>query len=727
MAVQASIKDSFTFVGGLNTEGGFFITPENSWKDGVNVVPNVDGSVSRRTGVDYENNYTLYPSAITPDQKDLWAFTTGIWTTVAGNGNVDFIIAQTGATLHFYSGATGNVSGTKKDFTINLETYKASGNTDVAGTAVCSFASTYGKLIVTSKNSDPIVVTYDVDTDTISIELVALKVRDFKGKDTGAAIDAEYTIAEWTSRGITIADVVYNLNNQGWTESKINSYLAANSNKYPANTKQWIYGKDTNDEFQPVFLNKQDFGNSPAPKGHFVIDAFPSTVYRPTTCAFFAGRVWYAGLPSTNELGSIYFSQVLDKFTKIGNCHQANDPTSEVFSDLQDDDGGTIQIPEAGEILSLQPLGRGVMVLATNGVWFVSGINVGFTASSYSVERVSTVGCISAKSVLLIEDSLTYWSTSGIYGISPGQSGAEFTSKNVSDQNIKTFFSDIPVLSKIHAEGSYNATNKTAYWLYTSSTGTDTSTGKYNKDHVLAVDLRLNSWYWFSFNTTAGAVPVSIEITKETNESQFVYNVISGTNNVLSNADTVQATLPVINGTQKVFKFLTLHPTGTDYSLTFSDLDNVRDSNTKFKDWYTLDNDVLEEDCYFVTGYNAGNNGPARIKTAQYLTVFMKRTETEFDENAIPLNPSGCLMQSRWDFTDSAVAGKWADEVQVYRQLRSFFAIPNTPFDDSYPLVITKNKLRGRGKAVQFKFSSEQGKDMKIVGWSGTFVGNTNV
>jgi hypothetical protein len=122
-----------------------------------------------------------------------------------------------------------------------------------------------------------------------------------------------------------------------------------------------------------------------------------------------------------------------------------------------------------------------------------------------------------------------------------------------------------------------------------------------------------------------------------------------------------------------------------------------------------------------------GGNGPSRAKTGQYLTVFMKCTETAFDVNSNPLNQSGCLMQSRWDFTDNAYPGKWADEVQVYRQLRAFFTVGAGPFDDGYPLVITKNKLRGRGKAVQFKFTSQLGKDMKIVGWTGTFVGNTNV
>ncbi len=57
----------------------------------------------------------------------------------------------------------------------------------------------------------------------------------------------------------------------------------------------------------------------------------------------------------------------------------------------------------------------------------------------------------------------------------------------------------------------------------------------------------------------------------------------------------------------------------------------------------------------------------------------------------------------------------------------AFLAAPFQDFDDGYPLVISKNKLRGRGKAVQFKYTSESGKDMKIVGWTGTFVGAQNV
>ena len=732
---KASVQDSFTFVGGLNTEGGFFITPDNSWKEGVNIVPNVDGSIVRRNGLDYENLYQLHAAGITADQKNLWAFTVGNWSTVAGNGNTNFFVVQVGYILYFYESLSGSVSSSKKSFSIDLRTYKASGSTAVDGVDIASFASTYGRLIVTTSSTNPILVEYDSTADTISVSTITINIRDFEGFESPFAVDAEKTEAEWTTANF-LTKAKYNLYNQGWTDTLIGTYKTANSSKLPSNTKTWVSGKNTSDDFDASLLNKQDFGSSPAPRGRFILNAFyqdrsgiiTSTTVRPKVCAFFAGRAWYAGMGSAKELGTVYFSQVLDVINNVGKCYQQNDPTSEVISDLQDNDGGVIQIPEAGEIVGLQPLGRGITVLASNGVWFISGIDTGFTASNYSVTRVSNVGCNAAKSIVPVEDSLLYWSNTGVYALSPGQSAAEFTAQNVSDKNIKTFYQDIPTLNKLYAEGSYNVSNKLVYWLYSKTDVTDSSSGKYNKTSVLALDLKLNAWYWFDFDTTLGVTPVSLEVTKETTQSSLDYTILAGSSTVMQSTNSVVASIPVVNGTVQQFKFLTLHPvTSNNYSITFSDFENTRNTTTKFNDWYSYNTAGVENDAYVLTGYNMAGSGPARAKTGQYLTVFMRRTETSFDSSANPVNPSGCLMQTRWDFTDNSYAGKWQDEVQVYRQLRPYFASPSTTFDDGYPLVITRNKLRGRGKAVQMKFTSETGKDMQLVGWTGTFIGNENV
>lgn len=747
MAVQGSVKDYFTFIGGLNTEGGFFVTPENSWKDGTNIIPQLDGAIHRRNGIDYEDTYQLYASSITSDQKDLWAFSTGIWSTVGGNGNLNFLVVQTGSTLHFYGAGSGTISATKKSFTVNLSSYTAFGNTETAGTAVASYASTFGQLIVTTRDTNPIRIEYDATSDTITVTQITLEIRDFEGFKSYETITTELTSSGWDSsysaQGLSdgYERALYNLYNQGWNDAQINSYKAANSNKLPANSKSWIFGKDSSDNFDPATLNKQEFGTSPAPKGKTILSAFKqdrtaggvtittSSSYRPTACAFFAGRVWYGGVQSANQLGKVYFSQVLDTLEKAGNCYQANDPTAEVVSDLLDSDGGVIDIPEAGEIVNIVPLARGILILATNGVWFISGIDNAFSASTYVVERITSVGCISAKSVTAVENTVMYWSNNGIYLIGSNNTGVGLTAQNVSDKNIKTFYQNIPSLNKTYAESSYSATDKIVYWLYSSEELTNASTGRFNKNTILALDLNLQSWYWFDLDTSAGPVVVSIETSRETNELSFTYNVISGADQVITNvSDIVQADLPVTANAKQVFKFLTLHPvTSNNYSLTFSDLLNTRNSSTKFFDWYSYDSTGVEKQAYFYTGYQLADVGPARTKTGMYLTMFMKRTETEFDASAVPLNQSSCKMQSRWDFTDNSVANKWAAEVQVYRQPRVFLASPGEDFDDGYPLVVSKNKLRGRGKAVQFKFASEEGYDMQIVGWTGTFIGATNV
>jgi hypothetical protein len=54
--------------------------------------------------------------------------------------------------------------------------------------------------------------------------------------------------------------------------------------------------------------------------------------------------------------------------------------------------------------------------------------------------------------------------------------------------------------------------------------------------------------------------------------------------------------------------------------------------------------------------------------------------------------------------------------------------IPSTnAYDDGYPVIITKNKVRGRGRAVQFKFTADPDYDMRIFGWSIPYYGGTNV
>lgn len=89
------------------------------------------------------------------------------------------------------------------------------------------------------------------------------------------------------------------------------------------------------------------------------------------------------------------------------------------------------------------------------------------------------------------------------------------------------------------------------------------------------------------------------------------------------------------------------------------------------------------------------------------------------------INESSILMQSRWDWADNTVAGKWSTAQQVYRHKRLFmgedYNEENGELADGYPVVITRNKVRGRGRALHLAFTTEEGKDAHILGWSTNF------
>lgn len=273
MSAQGHVEDSFTFIKGLVTEGGFFVHPKNAWKEGFNVTPNVDGSIERRSGLDYEVLPQYYPASIDASERDLWAFTVESWNAVGGNGNLDFFVVQLGPEVHFYESATGTISAQKKSFIINLSDFGFTGRTGTVGTGLIKATAAYGKLIITNKDCEPILVIYNAETDTITTQKLELLIRDFDGIRSPKAVTEELTEAEWTTENFW-PQALYNLYNQGWRDSKIDLYKAAKADKLPSNSKVWIYGKNTSDDFDVSVLDKQDFGTMTAPKGRAILNAF---------------------------------------------------------------------------------------------------------------------------------------------------------------------------------------------------------------------------------------------------------------------------------------------------------------------------------------------------------------------------------------------------------------------------------------------------------------------
>ena len=402
-----------------------------------------------------------------------------------------------------------------------------------------------------------------------------------------------------------------------------------------------------------------------------------STNFRPTAVEFYAGRLWFAGTPHEKLSTRVFFSQVIESDSQYGRCYQVADPTDQNISDLVDTDGGVIVIPEAANIHYLMAFSGSLLVFASNGIWAISGGQSGyFTATSYSVRKVSDIGSTGAGSIMLAENVPMYWSTSGIYGLDQDGNSGFITAKSLSVGKIDNFYREIPYTSKQTVQCAYDDIEKRVFWLYST---TDTTNANYNG--VLVLNLQFGAytpWRLGRNNGEAGAYTVSLFTVRDT-------------------------------GASKRIKFV-----GITDSLTKLSIGDT--SGTGYEDW-----GLTEIEAYLVTGYDTAE-APQLRKYTPYITVYQNKTETGFVDVAgdlVPVGDSSLLMQAQWDWTDRTTAGKWGTAQQVYRHRRLYTPTgPGDTFDNGETLVVTRNKVRGRGRALAIKYTAGTGKDSWLLGWT---------
>lgn len=82
-------------------------------------------------------------------------------------------------------------------------------------------------------------------------------------------------------------------------------------------------------------------------------------------------------------------------------------------------------------------------------------------------------------------------------------------------------------------------------------------------------------------------------------------------------------------------------------------------------------------------------------------------------------NESSCLVQARWEWTESDDAGRWGQEFQAYRHRQMYFTEEDSAtVSYGYSVITTRNKIRGKGRALSFRFRTEPLKDCQLLGWS---------
>jgi hypothetical protein len=125
-----------------------------------------------------------------------------------------------------------------------------------------------------------------------------------------------------------------------------------------------------------------------------------------------------------------------------------------------------------------------------------------------------------------------------------------------------------------------------------------------------------------------------------------------------------------------------------------------------------------EKPAYIITNYDL-TDAYARYKYAPYLITFCHKVETGYTqvgEDLAVVNEGGLLVQGLFNFATGTTSNKWTIAQQAYRP--GPYAPVNINDTDGFGVYASKLKLRGRGRSVAIKYSSEPGKDFHLAGFA---------
>lgn len=754
MAKQKSKLEINAFVKGYLTEASPLNFPPDALSEGFNFELNRRGTVDRRLGIDFESSYALIPTSVSTINYESSKFNCYKWTGVNGSVTQDFIVVQIDNLLKFFDGNKENPSANEIG-EISLSSFDSN--------VSFSFTDISGKLVVVSGKDFIAVVSYD--GSAFSVEYQRIKIRDVWGVEE--SISAYETDPSYRDNVNPNDTHWYNLQNQSWGIPRKNSSGSLmdpivdyfnDLGKYPSNTEH-VWTALQFSSASSTFPHERQFNQlfddlrgsqTTTSKGYFIIDAFRRGQSRsdefianknkypelsttsvtlpldystkgPTIVTEFAGRTWYSGCEgevvdgdsrSPDFTNYVFFSTLVKASSDINKCYQEGDPTSRESNEIVDTDGGFIRVSGAKKIIALVPMFGKLIVIADSGVWVISGgSDYGFSATNLKVEKISDFGGYSRNSVVIEGDKTLFWSSLGIFVVTKNQYN-DIVIHNISEKTIQSYYDSLTEYEKVNAVGVYDPINKKIRWLINSGEYFNSSASV----RELILDTAIGAFYKFDIKNIGDNSVAVVGVVAGSNVIVGVSEdtVYSDSDLVYSDVDLVVSNSNVRATNASTLKYLTLKNVSGVINITFSDYHDAA-----FRDWKTVDGVGVDAFAYGIVGVTRGGDGSVH-KQVPYVTMYFYRTEEGVDPLLLePANQSSCMVKFFWDWSNSSISNKVSDLKEMYRYRRPRYVedvLDN--YDTGFDLIVTKSKVRGRGKAFAMYFETSPNKDCRIVGWS---------
>ena len=429
---------------------------------------------------------------------------------------------------------------------------------------------------------------------------------------------------------------------------------------------------------------------------------------RPTTGTYFAGRLWQAG----DKHARLYYSQQVEAGSQSGNnrgvcreslCYAAADPTDGFDNALVATDGGYLNLSDSGTHYGLVPLGNSLIVLTDNGIWRIAPGQAGyFLADDFRVSQISNAEVLGYRAYVLVDNELHIATDEGIVRITP--EGIE----SLTDRKIRNRYDEIMSEGR-QVLAAYDPETDLVRWAFPEQYGNMTVNS--NLGVTMLTYHRLHG-AWFQYDlpeeyTIADMVVIPYTAKTET-YNKFRYLAVAKNFDVLTLGNPLSSDWAVETK---------LGPTGYDEWVQFH--------GNRFRDFHDSTSEPQDPErepmpAYMLTNHILMGQG-SLFSQVNYLIAFNTNVTTdsvtETDGSLSPNIPGSTRVQARWDWFNEAHQNKYSKPHETYRFRRSYFA-PDEEYDRGEPLLVSKIKVRGRGRELRLYWETDLQTDSHITGWA---------
>lgn len=737
MTLSKGAANRFSPVRGWVTEGNLAQYPQDVAVDIENMAIDKRGLTERRLGMDAASATKALPS-FTDEIVTTGAFNVKQWSGLGTDKTRSVLVVHSGDFIYILDDSPP-ITEAKVLLTVDTSASSIRVNGNITTPMHISIGADFS--VVTNIRNNPVVLIYEGENSgTGELEFdwrrLDLEIRarsqlfgqwDLQDRWTGQSVEQLFDMRNsgWlepitASSTNTGSGIVEDVDPVAYFEEKL-GYYPKPSYLFSAMKISTATAPEAIGTFSPWEAEKIQFGNTQPPYGHYIHSAYYFSTLdllgggvndtswtildRPESSAYHNGHVFFGDKDEEGKT-RILVSRIVDDIFDIEKCYQDADPTAEEINDLVATDGFVLKPAGMGTILNMVEFNRSLLVMCTNGVWQLRATaGGGVTATDVTIDKVGAFEFFSPHSVVNTGNAILMFTDRGIIAVSVNQFG-ELEASNLTEDTIDEFYEGLSRSVIANVKGTYITDERRIYWTIPSPVQTGTPCCA---ELVLVMNLDTGGFYKY---TVEGGPQLLVPVQLSASLTEVDAIPITETDGtvITTIAGDPVTTKQVSTVTETTFiGFL------TSYTAVSTNTEAVFTSpiNRSMYDWTTLGAQTSYQS-FVDFSYEYPSSMIGGIQAPYVHSFFLSQSRT-----LALSDKSSAKMSVIFDWTLDARTKKISREQEAFKYDTRRLAQANGDEDDyPYEVVDTKLRVRGAGRSMRIRYRSEEGKDLRLLGYA---------